>query len=284
MSLAEFAEAPVLSLEAQMEQLSLESNILTNMIQTLRGLLPGLNDKLKTLKQSFSSMAIDMSDEDYKSLSKDQQKAIKNIASLKYLTFSENIIDIPESFTGNLREYAEVLTKINTTTFAEAGPVISEYNTILASFITNKADKISLKDHTALFNRIAKQRAGCEKEVGVFFKVKTDRSIAKMSHVFSNFKDVEKLFLASAGLAKSQDPLRLKKLQADVQACVDLLDIIIKQVDDDGVGSISPEATKNIAQGAFEIAKYVELIGINYYRGIVLLHAQAKLASSFAKM
>jgi hypothetical protein len=45
---------------------------------------------------------------------------------------------------------------------------------------------------------------------------------------------------------------------------------------------ISPEATKNIAQGAFEVAKYVELIGINYYRGIVLLHAQKKLAYSLA--
>lgn len=283
MSLAEFVDAaPVLSLEARMDQLALEASFLNNMIDTFKSILPDLSGKLKSLKQSFSGMASDMSEEQYNSLDSDQKAAIKKIAGLKFLLVGENIVDIPESFTGNLAQYMQVLTKVNTQTFKDVGPAIIEYTSILSSFATNKDDKVSLKDHTAFFQRIAKQREQYEKALNGFFKVRTDRSITKIKNVFSNCHDMENFILDSVDLAKSQDPIRLKQLQNEVQGCVDLLDIIIRQVNDSGVGRVSPEATKNIAQGAFEVAKYVELIGINYYRGIVLLHAQKKLAYSLS--
>ncbi len=260
-----------LSLESQLERISLESDVLANLIETFKTTIPNFLGQLKSVSAHFAETGREQAKINI-DLSKKERQVIEAASHIDYLNFGERLISVPEGFKGDLLKYSVLLNKIVTEAYQAQNTILSEYNTILSSFISNKEDKISLKDHTAFFERIQKRRAELTKELSNFSNSTTGVSKAKFKSVVSRMGDVQALYEEANKLSKLHSAAKLNEIQNAVNHSVDLLDIIIKGVLDGKTTNVSPNATQNIAKGAYEVAKYVEFVGVVYFDVTVFLN------------
>lgn len=89
------------------------------------------------------------------SLNKDLHTKIKLV---NYVENRELLISVPEGFQGNFTEYSKLLNELTSKIYPEANKLLTEYKFIISGFLTNKDEKISLKDYTTFFNQVKRQR------------------------------------------------------------------------------------------------------------------------------
>lgn len=260
-----------LSLESQLERIAIENDVLANLLETFKTVIPNFVSQLRNTNAHFVETNKEQSDVDVK-LSTKEKDVIEAARHIDYLNFGERPISIPEGFKGNLLKYAELLEKITAEAYQAQNTILAEYNGILSSFITNKEDKISLKDHTSFFERIKNRREELSKELSSFANSTTGVSKAKFKSVVGRMAEIEPLFKQAARLTGNHSAAKLNEIHSAVNHSVDLLDIVIKGVTDGKITHISGNATQNIAKGAYEVAKYVEFVGIIYFDVTVFLN------------
>lgn len=273
MSLAQFMNnsSNGVSLETHLEQIALESNYLVNMLETFKTAIPSFTNKIRDVVSHLSGIA-NTQDNLNQGLTNKEHKALKIAKDLSFVGFGERIISIPENFKGSFIDYAKLLNLTATEAYQVQNTILAEYNVILSSFITNKEDRLALKDHTTFFNKIKDQREESGKKLGKFLNNKTGISKAKFRDVISRMAELEELIKVTSDLSSQHSRAKLQDIQSSVNHCVDLLDMIITGVKDGTITHISPNATMNISRGAYEIAKYVELVGIIYFDITVFLN------------
>ena len=273
MSLAQFVQTqePTVSLESMLEVIALESGVMANMLETFKKVVPSFLLKLKETNQ-FLSNNLEEQDKLRLSLSGKEKSAISRAKHLDYLTFGDRVISIPENFKGDFIKYAVQLNAVATAAYQTQSLVLLEYNQILSSFLTNKEDKISLKDHTTFFNRIKAEREGYAHKLAAFRNEKTGVTKTRFRSVISRMADVEALVNETSKLTSQHSKAKLHDIHRTVNESVDLLNMIIEGIQDGTISNISPNATMNISQGAYEVAKYVEFVGVVYFDITVFLN------------
>lgn len=252
------------SLEAQMERLVVESFAISNVIDTFKSIIPNLAVKLNEAYASLKGK------EDYEDvLSKIKKQRLEVSVKLKlapYVNYNKTLVSVPEGFKGDFLDYVKVLDEIAPEVFQEAHNTLGEYNFALSAFITNKESKISLKDHTDLFNRVKKRRESLTLKLGAFFNGENNLSKNQLGKVVSRFADVDKLIESMEALNRHQQKSSLREISDSVKKSVELLSIIVKDAETGGTQNVSGNAALNISQGAYEIGKYVEFISVYRYR------------------
>lgn len=257
------------SLEDNLSRLAMESEYASNLISMFRNTIPNFINAI-TSNNSLIKGFIGSNDAIELRLSDNQKKAIDASSRLDWLSFGERIITVPENFEGTLIKYIALLDKVTKELYTLNHTITGEYNVILSAFLTNKENKISLKDHTEFFKRIERTRNGITKELGSFIKVGKINKV-KLRTVVQRAADLEELIKVSVALNKVHNKEALINVHNSVNASTDLLDNILKQSESGDINNISPAAAMNISKGAYEVAKFVELFGIVYYDVTVLL-------------
>lgn len=272
-----------ISLESQLQRIAVESEVLVNLIETFKTTIPNFVNNLKDVNLHFLDSLKEQTKSDI-SLSKKEKKVIEIASHIDFLNFGERLVSVPEGFKGNLLSYAQLLNKTATEAYQVQNTVLNEYSAILSSFITNKEDKISLKDHTEFFSRIKSKRLELSNQLSHFTGPVTGVSKSKLKNVLSRISDIEPLLKEASKLSNQHSRARLTDIHASVSSCVDLLDIIIKNVSEGKIDNVSPNATKNISAGAFEVAKYVEFVGIIYFDIMVFLNSLDSIMDTILKV
>ena len=258
-----------LSLASQLDRLSLESDTIGNLLSAFKSVLPNFSTAIGNangLLKTYIGTNVEITDV----LNMKHRKAVTTVTQLDWLNYGNRLITIPENFKGTLLEYTEVLTDITKDLYQLNTTTLAEYNAILASFITNKSDKIALKDHTSFFKRIQIEREKQTKRLGAFTKAGAKNKV-KLSSVLARANDLEPLLKAVAKLSNMHSRDVITNLHEAVRQSTDRLDIIINQMQTDSVTTISPAAAMNISKGAYEVAKMVEFTGAVFYDVTVLL-------------
>jgi hypothetical protein len=270
-----------ISLESHLQQIAMEGNFLTNMITTFRTALPAFVSKLRDVNMAFfnktgQAKLVPLT------LSSNDRNILDHMDMLDFLIFGDTYVMVPENFKGNLNAYAKELSRVAEAVFRMENKALQEYNMILSSFITNKDDKISIKDHTAFFTRVRNEREDLMGDLNKFFKNNNNKTRAPLRSVMQRFKDVEPFLEATTALTSTQNKASLDKIHNATNQCADLLDIIIKSMSEGKMDNISPEAANNIATGAYEIGKYVEFVSLVYFRISVLIAVGKSLLQDIA--
>lgn len=272
MSLKDFVvDGPMLSLESQLDCIALESGITANLLETFKRVLPNFAQRLKDVNAHLFDSSKSQ-DEIVIKLSRKQKAVLEMVPHVDFLNFGERLVSVPENFKGNVLQYALTLNGIVSEVYQLHNTILAEYNGILSSFITNKDDKFSLKDHSAFFARIKKERDGFTKRLMEFTNPKAGVSKAKFKSIMYRMSDMDPLVREVAKLTQQHSRTKLTEIQNAVNHSTDLLDIVITGVQDGTITHISPNATLNISKGAYEVAKYVELVGVVYFDVTVLLN------------
>lgn len=272
-------DRPSMSLESMIEHIAVESGVIANMLETFKKVVPSFLYQLRDTNKHISELSNTTDDLGVKLNSK-ERKAIERARHLDFVTFGERIISAPENFKGDFIQYAVLLNHIATLAYQSQNTILAEYNHILSSFITNKEEKISLKDHTLFFNRVKQEREGLAEKLKDFLNPKVGTSKVKFREVLGRMGDLEPLLKETAKLSSQHSRAKLQDINNSVNQCVDLLNIIVTGVQDGSISNVSPNATMNISRGAYEVAKYVEFVGVIYFDITVFLNCVVGMLDS----
>lgn len=278
----DFDSNPKVSLESQLQRLALEASAVSNVIDTFKGIVPSLAEKLREVYASLKS------DDDLSRELKNTRNKFGDVKSkfahASFLNYSKTAVSVPEGFKGNLLDYIQVLAGMSQEIFLEANKTLGSYNFALAAFISNKESKTSLQDHSHLFHQVAKRREELNDRLKPFFPTTSNLSKNYLGDVISRFADVEALVAQSEKLNQQRKSQNIKDITEAVKKSVDMLDIIIEDTQSNGVAKVSGAAAMNISQGAYELGKYVEFIAIYRYRVEQALTAVGSLVESLDRI
>jgi hypothetical protein len=88
----------------------------------------------------------------------------------------------------------------------------------------------------------------------------------KLGKVISRKPEIEQIFRATNLLNKTVNDFSLSDIKKQVKRCTDLINLIVEQVNDGTITNMTPEAAKNLAFGATEIAHEVEFLSVFYFK------------------
>ncbi len=254
------------SLEHHMERLALEANFITTAFTNLQGMLPQLTDKFSVAVNGlFDSKASPAAETLFK-VSNDVDAVVKLTSYNSFATFDRTLVTVPEGLQGNLLTYATALTLVSREVYATADEALSVLQQQLSTFISNSEIKQSNKDKTGDYKKAAKQREDITKEVGKFFTDKNVRSKMYMSEAIGSFEEIDDLYKKVKTLADLNNKTATSAIERKTNEVLNLLKLVYEDMSTNPDTSVSGAAAKNIATGAYEAAKCVELVGAFNFR------------------
>lgn len=252
-----------ISLESQLERLSIEANLFNNVIDTFRNIVPNLLNKLTDISLTINPDTIE--NEIVKNISNDFAKLSKKIEHVNFGTYNKTLVSIPEGFKGYLLDYISTLEALSSDVYIKGNSILNDYNTIISSFINNKEEKIALKDNTQLYKQTAKDREKISNILKDYFPTSSSTSKAYLETVVARFNDLDKLVEKVSSFNREHNKQNMKQFKMNIDKTTSLLNIIIDE-SNNSISNISGNAAKNIAEGAYEIAKFIELVSIYRFK------------------
>lgn len=257
----EMAYKPTISLESQIERLALEAGVVANVIETFRNIIPNLSHEMHQFydrlvaKDEIDNVIVELNDS-YKTLE-------KKLPDATYTNLKDIVVSVPEGFKGNMLDYLKFLQHLSDNLFKDANSILGGYRSVLATFISNKEDKVSLQDYTDTYRRVKKQREEVVEQIKKFYPGTATNSKKRLSDVVERLSEVHPMVDLARKMNSDRHQQNLKQVSTVTRECVELLDILVKEVQDKGTERVSGSAAKNIAEGAYEIGRFVELIAIH---------------------
>lgn len=244
-------------------KLALESSITENVVEFFRDGFPSLNRTLKASVDFFKSSPDSHNSDNHLQLFWFDSKR-EAVLQASYANYRAVSVAIPEGFTGEFAPYVASMIDCGVALRASLQELLLEYRVIVSSMVTNKTNQLSLKDLTANFNKCKDIRENAAKTMSSYFSADT-RSRAKLGTVIPVIRDFRPLSENTRRLESMVTKKSLTEIQRSISEVVQVLDMLENQLQSKDVTDISPKAVKNIAAGAYELAKFVDqLVAFNY--------------------
>jgi methyl-accepting chemotaxis protein len=257
-------DASGVSLEQMVKAISLEANFVDNALYSIVEFFPKLGNNLRDVITSFTdSEDVDTPKKSALSTERDFKVISKRIYAHSFLDFQDILVQVPEGFRGSLIDYTKLLININADIFKETLAVIGDYNLVLASFITNKEDKTSLRIHTQIYTRADAKRQQVLKELAAYFNDGSDLSRLPLKSVLSRFTDVETMVAEVTILTRDNHNKNLQNVKSAITETLSYLDKITKNTE---MTNVSGDTAKQLATCAMSVAKLVEACSVYAYK------------------
>lgn len=272
------------NLDTQMQRLTMEASVLSNVIDTFRSILPNLSDKLASIAANFQP--VDDHTKTVVELTKfveTNKEAIKDVGIVKH---SETLIPVPEGFDSKAKmcSYLDHLIQAAPVITLGIQEILSEYHIVLSTFISNKDAKTSIRDHSAFYKRIKKQRAEVSDPLSSYFDKGLDRSRLPFGYVYDQTQELFSATSKVVELNKVRAKHDLKFVKGQVTDCANLLKIIVTQSERQDFSEVSGAVAMDLSEGAIEVGFWVELVAIYHYRVEQAIQAVKLQAELIAKL
>ena len=255
-----------ISLESHMDRLALEANIITNAISNLQGIVPKLTEKFNNAINGLFDSKSHSAVENLHKASGDVAAIAKLVPYNSFATYDRTLVTSPEGLEGDFMTYVLALISVSREVYITADQSLSTLQQQLATFITNSEVKASNKDKTLDYKKAAKQREAITKEIGRFFSDKNSRSKMYMSEAINNFNEIDELYKKTKTLIDINNKTNIEAIERKTKEVNNLLSMVYEDMKNNPDTKVSGAAAKNIAEGAYETAKCVELVGIFNFR------------------
>lgn len=255
------------SREEFLNQLALESSFKDNVASLFQKGIPSLVEKFKAYINEGNKP-----DEDPSITALDANLSATQRHRLEehYLTYRDVLVQVPEGFKGEFLEYALELNSIGSSLFEQTHKLLTEYRFALSSILTNAEQRTSLKDLSANYERTAAARADLGKRLSAFFQDNTV-SRARLVDVLPQYKSAKDLVRQIKELHRVSGNKQLEEIQTSVKTVVEYLSLVETRLADESISDVSPTVVKNIANGAHELALYVDAVVAYHYAAVSLI-------------
>ena len=259
----------------QLDYLALEAGFTANMANAVKSVFPELMDKLRS---GFVSQP-DLRESGGIVLSKDKEFVLKELAHFKYVNYMDLDTVVPEGFVGNFIEYCEVLQEHCDKIVKMSNEVLQPYYVYLSTFVTNKDSKISTKSNLNLYKQLEQERKRLHLLASKFFMNGSFQATRPISSVIRRNEDFKELYRSVTDLESKLRGIDVVVFNSQVKSCVTLLDSIILQTKTNASSMISPEAARNLAEGAYEIAREIEFFATTSFAIQVFIQSVNELTT-----
>lgn len=264
--------------------IALEAEILSNTVTTIGKFFPQF---MQTVNAGFSKLnALSGFSGDMKSgkmLTSAEKNILSHLANVEYTDLERLALDVPEGFKGNIVSYVQTLLEGFQYFDTEMQKNLDEFYIKVASILTNKDAKLSLRDDSRVYSKMAKERQDENSKVGKYFKPGSSQATLNYGTCFSRNDDVYNFFMDAHTLESKLKAIDLNVISSKTSKINDALESLIKQVNAGTIERVSPEVTKNLAAGAHEMASQVEYFAIHYYRCMAILTSASLVTEKLAR-
>lgn len=256
-------DKPNISVEKMLVKLSLEADILSNVIATFKDILPKVQEKLYNVSLSFYSKESKFDIKKLNMLRKSIEDKSK-IANINSFDLENILIPVPEGFKGKFIDYGKYVRDSYLPHIAIVKQNLTHMNFIMSSFITNKEDKFSNTDNTKFINKVKQSNEETLKKMNTFFTGDSSQR-AKLFSVIDRLNDFNELIPIVNKVIDIHDSDNLKEVNHAVKQTIDLVEIITKNAENN-IQSVSGASAKTISEGTYELAKSIEILSIYIFR------------------
>jgi hypothetical protein len=252
------------------QDLSLFKTFLPKAAELLRSYLPNLSNLADTQTAKLTN--------------KSRRDVVTKLSKNSFITYEDTLVFVPEGFKGKYEDFMDVLLAVGKSITFDAVKVVADYNTELAIFLSNADLRNAVKSHTAHYEKIKKTRENHTKHIEAYFKSNTTLSRQKLSSVADRFQDFVSIFNKEEELRALKARQNYQALIGEVQKTNDLLLLIKARLESGDIGKFSSQVAKNLADGSYEVAKYIEFVAIYGYRLESLLASINNTADLFDRI
>lgn len=212
------------------------------------------------------------------------RKTLQAVKVLPFSAYQDTLIQVPEGFTGSLDKYIEMLLKLHMELVGASNEILISYSDELAIFLNNVDHRKSVKNYEAFYKKLSVDRIRFSKSIEGFFKKDSNLSRVKLGSVMGRFGDMDSIFANAEKLEAVHAKTALSELTSNVKHAVSLLALINDKVKNDKELNISGQMAMHISEGAYEAARYVELVSVACYNVEVALTTVRNLSEQFNKI
>ena len=218
-------------------------------------------------------------------LTSEQKTALKAIEALPFMSYQKTLIMVPEGFQGKLLDYLKFLEAARSDILHHAKDVVNNYTVELSVFISTPSSRDKAKTHERFYKDIQQLYQKQQHQLAAFFDNKKNLSRVPLGSVISRFGEFESLFMIADRLEKSANTNKdLNELVSAVDLSASLLRTIRENIENNKTQTVSGDMAKHIADGAYVVARYVELASTIVYATETALASVKSLADQFAKL
>lgn len=260
----EFAiEEAAVDYEQLMRRLAIESITSPDVFALFKKIIPHSVEVLSSYLPSFSNLnqgpAAKFSSPAHLAL-------MKKVSSVNFLAYEDTLVFVPEGFNGKLIPFLELLIAQSKVVLEHGKQVVVDYNLDLSIFLSNADIRQTLKSLSQQYRQIRTEREGYQKAVESFFDKKNSTvSRRPLKQVIDRFSDLNKVYELEERLVGIQKQQNLQVIVSEVQKACDMLKLINARISEGEISSVSGQAAKNLAEGAYEVGKYVEYMALYAY-------------------
>lgn len=257
-----------LSYELALKRLAVESIGSNSSFLVFKDFIPKSVELLKSFVPDLTKLSTSAPITAIPSQVKDKERRdlIIGLRKTNFITYEDTLVPVPEGFNGKLIPYMQLLLSQASSLIDDGQKVIQDYSTQLSMFLSMEDSRKSVKSNSAYYRAVRDVRNSLQKEQEKFFnKNALTLSRQKISHVMDRFGDLEEIFLLEEKLLKIRKQQNYAAILSEVNKAADILTLIRGRIDAGDITDMSSVVASNLAEGAHEVAKYVEYIAINGY-------------------
>ena len=258
-----FPKAP-----SAMTSIALEASVLGNMVSSVTNYFPDLMERLSPMVGRVATTSVDLK----KGLTNLEHNVASQVETLDYTGHTRLFkIEVPQGFTGNTLEYLWLIQECFAYFKQTTEPSMDDYYILIASILTNKEAKKSLKDHATGFKALEKSRSTLNDRFNKFFKQGSNSAMSTFGTHYTKNEELRAALQQASMIEGTLKNLNLDAVKDKTQRIADTIDTLIKQSDDNKIAYMTPPVVSGLAQGAHEIAMQVEFLSVNVYRALAIL-------------
>lgn len=182
-----------------------------------------------------------------------------------FIEYRQVLMTVPEGFSGHLLDYLKALQDIAFKHIKDTHKSLEEYRVTLGSVLNSPDFRKNLQLHNRFVNDIEKSVTDSKAVIAKFITPTRMTSRQKIGTVITRFSEMNPIIAEATRLMEFQNSYDYRRLNNQVAEICQFLDLIKKGIDDKEIENLSPAMVRNIADGAFEIAKLVEFVAIYSY-------------------
>lgn len=216
---------------------------------------------------------------------KDFEASLKKLEALNFIQYEDELVTVPEGFNGNMVKFAKTLLRVQPDLHNQTTVLMTKFEQELSLFLTNKDERLTNKSNDIHYNNLKRKREGYEREIKTFFSSKhSGLSRQKLGDTYERFADLREALSLADQLRAVESASYYSSVLAHVNGISDLLKLVRDRLEDESVQQVSPVVAKNIARGAYELGRMVEMVSIYGYLAENTIASIHNTAVAFKKM
>jgi hypothetical protein len=245
------------------DQLALEFFSLKSTSSFLTQLLPGIISSFKNTKQTVDLPNI-------KPLDKDQKAFLNLLKEVPYTEIGELRAYTPEGMGKTYLEYINVLLHVTEYVKTIQGDVLQPYVLFLAQLLSDKQSAFISDSNKREYDLLEKHRDGIYKEFSKMYVKDSYAAETKVKAIVDRNADWVTVLTLLNQCVANMESIDRELIKRQVKQCSDYLNLIYDGLKKDSVKDTSQEAAARLSNGAYNVAKELELAATTYYRVLAM--------------